>query len=46
MTEAEKEVIARNFIKALSTRDGDLLKSIMTENVTWSLPGMTSGTAS
>jgi ketosteroid isomerase-like protein len=39
MTDTQKQDIARNFITALRTRDGDLLKSIMTDDVVWSLPG-------
>src|SRR6204780_3755914 len=39
MTEAEKKEIAQRFITALSNRDANLLKSIMTDDVVWSLPG-------
>jgi uncharacterized protein len=39
MTEPDKRTIAQDFIRALGNRDGDLLRSIMTEDVVWSLPG-------
>jgi ketosteroid isomerase-like protein len=39
MTEQEKETIAQRFIHGLGSRDGNLLRSIMTEDVVWSLPG-------
>jgi ketosteroid isomerase-like protein len=39
MTEQEKKTIAHNFIHGLGNRDGNLLRSIMTEDVIWSLPG-------
>jgi uncharacterized protein len=39
MTEAEKKEIAQRFIPARSNRDANLLKSIMTDDVVWSLPG-------
>lgn len=37
--EKEKAEIAQKFLTGLSTRDWDLLKSIMTEDIVWSLPG-------
>jgi hypothetical protein len=39
MTESEKKEIALKFINALGSRDGSLLRSIMTADVVWSLPG-------
>jgi len=39
MTETEKKEIAEGFITGLSNRDANLLKSIMTDDVVWSLPG-------
>ena len=39
MTESEKKEIALKFINALSSRDGSLLRSIMTDDIVWSLPG-------
>jgi ketosteroid isomerase-like protein len=39
MTEQEKRTIAQEFIRGLGARDGNLLRSIMTEDVVWSLPG-------
>ena len=39
MTESEKKEIALKFINALGSRDGSLLRSIMTDDVVWSLPG-------
>ena len=39
MTEAEKKEIAQRFITPLSNRDANLLKSIVTDDVVWSLPG-------
>jgi len=39
MTETEKKDIAQSFITGLSNRDANLLKSIMTDDVVWSLPG-------
>ena len=38
-TEKEKTEIAQKFLTGLRTRDWDLLKSIMTEDIVWSLPG-------
>jgi ketosteroid isomerase-like protein len=39
MTEAEKQSIAQAFITSLRTQDADLLKSITTEDISWTLPG-------
>lgn len=39
ITEAEKKEIAQKFISGLRNRDGNLLKSIMTDDIVWSLPG-------
>ncbi len=39
MTERGKKDIAQSFIHGLGNRDGTLLRSIMTEDVVWSLPG-------
>jgi uncharacterized protein len=39
MIEQEKKTIAQDFIRGLGSRDSNLLHSIMTENVVWSLPG-------
>jgi hypothetical protein len=38
-TEIEKAEIAQQFLTGLRNRDWDLLKSIMTDDVVWSLPG-------
>jgi len=39
MTDPDKKAIAQSFIRGLGSRDGTLLRSIMTEDVVWSLPG-------
>jgi ketosteroid isomerase-like protein len=39
MNETEKKEIAQKFITGLSGRDANLLKSIMTDDIVWSLPG-------
>src|SRR5215469_13467374 len=39
MTEQDKRKIARDFLGGLGDRDANLLRSIMTEDVVWSLPG-------
>jgi uncharacterized protein len=39
MTEQEKKAIAQSFIRGLGSRDGNLLRSIMTEDIVCSLPG-------
>lgn len=39
MTDQEKMKIAENFLRGLRDRDAALLRSIMAEDVTWSLPG-------
>src|SRR5208283_4923084 len=38
-TELKKTEIASQFLTGLRTRDWDLLKSIMADDVTWNLPG-------
>jgi ketosteroid isomerase-like protein len=38
-TDLEKTVIAQQFLAGLRDRDWDLLKSIMTDDIVWSLPG-------
>lgn len=35
----QKEALAKSFIKALKEHDWDLLRSIITDSVTWELPG-------
>jgi len=39
MTETEKREIAQKFIKGLTKQDGSLLRTILTDDVVWSLPG-------
>src|SRR5215469_1744681 len=39
MTETEKREIAHKFIKGLTNQDGALLRTILTDDVIWSLPG-------
>jgi hypothetical protein len=39
MIESEKKTVALKFINALGLRDGNALRSIMTDDVVWSLPG-------
>jgi ketosteroid isomerase-like protein len=39
MTEQDKKTIAQSFTRGLGSRDRNLLRSIMTEDVVWSLPG-------
>jgi uncharacterized protein len=39
MTEQEKKTVAQEFIRGLGARVGNLLRSIMTEDVVWTLPG-------
>ena len=39
MTEQEKRGIAEDFLRGLRNRDGGLLRSIMADDVVWSLPG-------
>jgi ketosteroid isomerase-like protein len=39
MTEAEKKSIAESFITSLRTQNAELLASITTEDVEWTLPG-------
>jgi uncharacterized protein len=38
-TDVEKTEIAQQFLAGLRNRDWDLLKSIMTDDIVWSLPG-------
>jgi ketosteroid isomerase-like protein len=38
-TELEKTEIAKQFLTGLRTRDWDLVKSVLADNVTWNLPG-------
>jgi uncharacterized protein len=38
-TEKEKTEIAQKFLAGLRNRDWDLLKSIMADDIVWSLPG-------
>jgi len=48
VTDANKEAIAQQFLAGLRSRDWNLLRSIMTEDIVWSLPGtsLISGEAS
>ena len=39
LTAGERTVIAQEFLTALRTRDWDLMRSLMTEDITWTLPG-------
>ena len=39
MKEQDKRKIAQDFLRGLGERDASLLRSIMTEDVVWSLPG-------
>jgi len=39
MTQQEKRTIAQDFLRGLRDRDANLLRSIMTDDVVWSLPG-------
>ncbi len=39
ITEKEKHDIAQNFLVALRDRDWELMRSIMIDNIVWSLPG-------
>jgi ketosteroid isomerase-like protein len=38
-TEFEKDAIAQQFLTALRNRDWELMRSIMTQDIVWSLPG-------
>jgi len=38
-TELKKTEIAKQFLTGLRTRDWDLLKSIMADDIVWNLPG-------
>lgn len=42
MTEQEKKTLAQELIRGLGARDAELLRSIMTDDVVWSLPGQSS----
>jgi uncharacterized protein len=48
VTDADKKAIAQQFLAGLRSRDWSLLRSIMTEDIVWSLPGtsLISGEAS
>jgi uncharacterized protein len=48
VTDADKKAIAQQFLARLRSRDWSLLRSIMTEDIVWSLPGtsLISGEAS
>jgi ketosteroid isomerase-like protein len=48
VTDADKKAIAQPFLAGLRSRDWSLLRSIMTEDIVWSLPGtsLISGEAS
>ena len=39
MTETERKEITRKFSAAMSARDINLLKAILTDDIIWSLPG-------
>jgi uncharacterized protein len=39
MTEQDKRKIAQEFLRGLRDRDANLLRSIMTNDVVWSVPG-------
>ena len=39
LTTGERTVIAQEFLTALRSRDWDLMRSLMTEDITWTLPG-------
>ena|ERR1035437_136095 len=38
-SDTEKKELAEKFLSALGDRDWDMLRSIMTEDIVWSLPG-------
>jgi ketosteroid isomerase-like protein len=38
-TDESKKTIARQFLEALRSRDWSLLRSIMTDDIVWTLPG-------
>jgi ketosteroid isomerase-like protein len=38
-SDEDKHIIAKKFLLALQKRDWDLLRSIITEDVTWTIPG-------
>lgn len=39
MTEVQKETIARTFIESLQSRDSKRLRTVLTDDVVWSIPG-------
>ena len=39
ITDSEKRKLAETFLNALGTQNWDLLHSIITEDITWTLPG-------
>jgi uncharacterized protein len=39
MTEAQKKEIALKFIHSLQQRDPEMLRTVLTDNAVWSLPG-------
>lgn len=39
MTETEKTAIAQQFLTGLRTRDWEMLRAAMTEDIVWTLPG-------
>jgi uncharacterized protein len=48
VTDERKEIIAQQFLEGLRIRYWSLLRSIMTDDIVWTLPGtsLISGTAS
>ena len=48
VTDVDKKAIAQKYLAGLRSRDWSLLRSIMTEDIVWSLPGtsLISGEAS
>jgi len=39
LTDVEKKQLAETFLRALGTKNWDLLRSIITEDIFWTLPG-------
>jgi len=39
LTDVEKKQLAETFLHALGTKNWDLLRSIITEDISWTLPG-------
>ena len=39
LTDVEKKQLAETFLRALGTKNWDLLRSIITEDISWTLPG-------